>query len=615
MNRLNVFLMILILDIFFSTSLAIASSQKILIKSDDIQSELMVSITKSIESVLKNINENNYVEIDRYHRRVIDSVLSLLSADGYFSPNIDVSIECGLHNQKIWNIFIIAGRRTTIAKLDISFTGSITDKEFEKRVQFLINNCSLQIGMEFTNREWSNTKSKMLNSLLSHDFFFAKIVKSEAIIDQENAQAYLSIAIDSGPRVLMGALNVSGLNRVPESLLRRYINYQEGDAFDQDKLNDWQQHLYSTTFFHGVFVTIDPAVTDSFIRKMTKENISSSSFLNSDCKCTLPVNVVVAESPSKKIASSIGIDDNAGIKIEGLYNKNVPFGLPIIFSTGLGIDRVRQKIFADINLPHDVYGKQNSIGASLDNSDLHGLNITRFAIGFARSSNGYSGTTQNINMAGSRYEANYGALLAYDHIKIREYSDFILPSATGTVEIVRRGLNNNLDPHDGNLLIIGLGAGVSLDNISPYARTRIKFQKWFPIRLNDVFTFRCELGKVWSSENVKIPDDFGFRAGGANSIRGYNYQSIGAHRGSAVVGALSVAIFSIEYNHYLNDRLGISTFVDSGDAFNLFKDISFASGYGIGLRIKTPAGPLSFDIAYGQKYENLRLHFSLGIAF
>ncbi|AGF48112.1 surface antigen family protein [Candidatus Kinetoplastibacterium oncopeltii TCC290E] len=615
MNRFNAFLMILILNIFFATSLAIASSQKILVKSDDIQSELIVSITKSIESLLKNINENDSEEIDRYHRRVIDSVLSLLAADGYFSPNVNLSIEYGLHDQKIWNIFIIAGTRTTIAKLDILFTGSILDKNFEERVQFLINNCSLQVGMNFTNRDWSNTKSKILNALLSHDFFFAKIVKSEAIIDQDKSQAYLSIIIDSGPKVLMGALNISGLNRVPESLLKSYIKYKYGDAFDQDKLNDWQQHLYSTTFFHGVFVTIDPAVTDNFIKKMTKENILSSSVINSDHECILPINIVVAESPSKKIASSIGIDDNAGIKIEGLYNKNVPFSMPIIFSTGLGIDRVRQKIFADINFPHDIYGKQNSIGASLDNSDLHGLNITRFAIGFARSSNGYNSTEQNINISGARYEANYGALLAYDHIKIREYSDFVLPSATGTVEIVRRKLNNNLDPNDGNLLIIGLGAGVSLDNISPYARTRIKLQKWLPIRSNDVFTFRCELGKIWSSENVKIPDDFGFRAGGANSIRGYNYQSIGAHRGSAVVGSLSVAIFSIEYNHYVNDRLGISTFVDLGDAFNLFKDINFAVGYGIGLRIKTPAGPLSFDIAYGQKYENLRLHFSLGIAF
>ncbi|AFZ83439.1 outer membrane protein [Candidatus Kinetoplastibacterium blastocrithidii TCC012E] len=615
MNRFNAFLMILILNIFFAASLAIASSQKILIKSDDIQSDLLIPITKSIESVLKSADENDTIEIDRYHRRVIDSVVSLLSADGYFSPHVEVNVEYGLHEQKIWNVFIIAGRRTTVAKLDISFAGSITDKEFDERVQFLIKNCLLQNGMGFTNREWNNTKSKLLNALLSHDFFFAKIVKSEATIDQENALAYLSIVIDSGPRILMGALNVSGLNKVPESLLKRYIRYNEGDAFDQDKLNDWQQHLYSTTFFHGVFVTIDPAITDNFIKRMTKENISSLPSSSDNHKYILPVNIVVAEAPSKKIASSIGIDDNAGIKIEGLYNKNVPFSLPIIFSTGIGVDRVRQKIFADVNLPHDVYGKQNSIGASLDNSDLHGLNITRFAIGFARSSNGYSSAAQNINITGARYEANYGALLAYDHIKIREYSDFILPSATGTVEIVRRDLNNNVDPHDGNLLIIGLGAGISLDNISPYARTRIKFQKWLPVRSKDVFTFRSELGKVWSSENLKIPDDFGFRAGGANSIRGYNYQSIGVHRGSAVVGASSVVIFSFEYNHYIDDRLGVSAFVDVGDAFNLFKDISFAIGYGIGLRIKTPAGPLSFDIAYGQKYENLRLHLSLGIAF
>jgi translocation and assembly module TamA len=38
-------------------------------------------------------------------------------------------------------------------------------------------------------------------------------------------------------------------------------------------------------------------------------------------------------------------------------------------------------------------------------------------------------------------------------------------------------------------------------------------------------------------------------------------------------------------------------------------------GYGVGALIKTPAGPLNLDIAYGQKDRKIRLHFSLGIAF
>jgi translocation and assembly module TamA len=38
-------------------------------------------------------------------------------------------------------------------------------------------------------------------------------------------------------------------------------------------------------------------------------------------------------------------------------------------------------------------------------------------------------------------------------------------------------------------------------------------------------------------------------------------------------------------------------------------------GYGVGLAVRTPAGPLYVDVAYGQRDKRLRLHFSLGIAF
>ena len=55
--------------------------------------------------------------------------------------------------------------------------------------------------------------------------------------------------------------------------------------------------------------------------------------------------------------------------------------------------------------------------------------------------------------------------------------------------------------------------------------------------------------------------------------------------------------------------------VDAGDAAPEFKDMRLHVGYGVGARIKTPAGPLFLDVAYGQRDRKLRWHFSLGMAF
>ncbi|KAG0758034.1 hypothetical protein G6F22_019765 [Rhizopus arrhizus] len=74
------------------------------------------------------------------------------------------------------------------------------------------------------------------------------------------------------------------------------------------------------------------------------------------------------------------------------------------------------------------------------------------------------------------------------------------------------------------------------------------------------------IGRVWSSSKVQVPDDFGFRTGGARSIRGYKYQSIGLQRDNAVVGAPTLVVGSVEYDHYFNERWGMGVFVGAGGA-------------------------------------------------
>jgi translocation and assembly module TamA len=44
-------------------------------------------------------------------------------------------------------------------------------------------------------------------------------------------------------------------------------------------------------------------------------------------------------------------------------------------------------------------------------------------------------------------------------------------------------------------------------------------------------------------------------------------------------------------------------------------DFKVAVGYGIGARVRTPIGPFRLDLAYGQESRQVRVHFSVGIAF
>ena len=59
-----------------------------------------------------------------------------------------------------------------------------------------------------------------------------------------------------------------------------------------------------------------------------------------------------------------------------------------------------------------------------------------------------------------------------------------------------------------------------------------------------------------------------------------------------------------------------AVFVDAGRAANDWPDVGHpALGLGVGLRWRSPVGPLRLDWAWGREVHRARLHFSVGIAF
>lgn len=613
---------------------ALAKRPEVIVDPGGVPPAALQAITQAVDAIARLAEDQDGGEINRLRRRARDATLAALATQGYFSPK--VTLEAGTDiGGETWDIAIVPGKRTTVESVNLVFTGRITRPEYAQRVQRLRDNWGLRKGQPFINSDWNRAKATLLDDVSTRDFLLARMTASRADIDADNAAAHLHVTIDSGPQVRMGKLSTQGLKRVPETLIDRYVRYNVGAAFDQNRLDQWQQDLQSTAFFRGAFVSLQepPSQTDQptdpisdRARGPGAEDAAAAApagdptvsgglppppaQFDSDGEITLPVQVRVVEAPPKRFSASIGVDDEAGVRVESLYRQNVVFGQPVTMETGFGVDRLRQRAFMDILLPPSERGYRDSFGILADRSDIQGLEVTRYALGATR--------TQERKGAGDsrvEYETRYGVLLAQDHVKIDGGDSYTLPTVTTTAEWLRRDVDNKYDPREGNLISVGGGVGVTLDTGEPYTRLRLRGQKWWPIGKLDVLMIRGEVGRVWANGDVQVPDDFGFRTGGARSIRGYRYQSIGVQRDNAVVGAPTLLVGSIEYDHYFDERWGMGVFVDAGDAAESFGDMKMSVGYGVGARVRTPAGPLFLDVAYGQRERDLRLHFSLGIAF
>ena len=100
-------------------------------------------------------------------------------------------------------------------------------------------------------------------------------------------------------------------------------------------------------------------------------------------------------------------------------------------------------------------------------------------------------------------------------------------------------------------------------------------------------------------------------AGGPNTVRGYGFDEI--HRGTRKL------LFNLEYRYTFNDTFQGVVFFDWGDAWNSGEPDTknFLSGWGPGLRLNTPLGPIRLDygIGAGRNAGEGILHFSIGQAF
>lgn len=614
-----------------------AAEPEVIIDPGGAPPEVLQEITRAVSAITRLAQDQDVREVSRLRRRAWDAARAALRTQGYFSPvvTLDAS-EGGPGGAEFWDISIQPGERSRVRLLGLQFAGAIAAPAYEGRRAELQDAWPLRPGMPFINNNWSAAKSALLDEVSRKEFYFARYARTRATIDPQAAAADLEVQVDSGPPVRMGPMRIEGLQRVPESLIARYVRYNPGDPYDQDLLDAWQQALQSTTFFRGAFVTLDEspvsgnpsedagagaagaaAATETAAGDAAAPEAAAGNAAATGARrpsgtepVALPVHVRVTESAARRVSSSLGVDSDYGVRVEGLYRQNIVFGQPVWIETGAGIDPKRQRVFFDVHLPPNLDGYQDSFGTLYEHTDIEGQENSRTGLGWTRSQKRQAAGASRVE-----YETQLGALVTYDKTRVSGGGEnYEVPSWSLSWKWLRRDVDAKYEPREGNLVEFGLGAGTTLDTWRPFYRSSLRAQRWWPMGRHDVVTIRGEVGKVWS-ETDRLPQDFSFRTGGSRSVRGYRYQSIGIPSGDAIIGAPALAVASVEYVHYFTDLLGASIFVDAGDAAPSFSSMDWHIGYGAGLAVRTPAGPFYVDLAWADKDRRLRLHFSLGIAF
>ena len=528
---------------------------------------------------------------ERELRRAERAVLEVLATEGYFDPVLRFEPVPAAAEGARYRLIIELGRRTNVGTLDLKFTGALSEPAFAERAAALRAQWPLTVGMPFRSPQWEAAKTQLLAAVQARDFAGAKLVDSEAKVNPDESTAALRVEIDSGPPYTVGELQITGLERYDAKLVQRYNPFKMGDRFDRAKLIEFQQALEETPYFSSVLASVhlDPAHPQN-----------------------APLRLVLRESRTKRFSVGVGVASNTGAHLELAYRQSLTFGRPYALQSGARIDQNGGFGYVDLLLPPKPNGARDSVGALVEDSDIEDLHVKRWSVGAARA--------RLRGARGSRHiETKLGVNFEHEERKTPLEPLIELDTLSTTYTWIRRNVDDIINPRHGNVIELEGTVGTSGSNLNEtFVRGYSRISQYFAIGERDVLITRGELGAVRADTADVVPTRFLFRTGGSTTVRGYDYESLGVRRGGAIVGGRALALGSVEYVHWLQrwgGNWGVAGFVDVGDAADSFKDLRAAVGVGMGVRWRTLAGPLAVDLAYGERDKQVRLHFSVAIAF
>ncbi|MCR2745098.1 autotransporter assembly complex protein TamA [Limnobacter parvus] len=543
-------------------------------------------IDQSTRQILASAQVNDNGDAWQLFRRLRPAIRDALGTQGYFSPNIQRVVDESIPEDQapVLNITVEPGPQSKVVSVDIQFDGEINKDEFSDRRERLKTLWLLGVNQPFNQGDWSASKDTLLRDLLARDFAAATLSESLANVDPEKSTVELLVVYDSGPVFTFGELKIEGMKKYPLDLVSRYNKIRPGDPYEQERLLRLLADLQGTSYFSSVDVKIDAD-------DRNPKNV--------------PIEVSVLESDSKRLGLGAGYSSNTGFRTEATYQYNNLFNRAYSLVTGARLEQKRQSAYADVFLPPSSLGITDSVGVAFDHQEISNLEVDRSSIGAIREfSKGINEFRLGLNFqleARKTLGVNFGDTQA------------LVASSSWQ----RNAVDDRLNPRKGYIAFGQLAvAAEQLASDQDFVRLYGRVQKfWSPSREN-VFSARFEAGTVVASARRDIPQDFLFRAGGTNSLRGFDFLDLGVLDQGVLVGGRRTMIGSLEYTRWFDGGpLGAAVFTDVGDVSNSWGDFDPNTAIGIGVRYQTPAGPIAFDIAKAANQSSPRIHFALGVAF
>lgn len=551
----------------------------------DAPSALVPAIRANVDLVRwQDFADMTEVLLERLIREAPAQARAAADAEGFFSAEASVTVDRSTDPVQV-TLKVEPGEPSRVRSVRIEVTGPAASDApaGTDAIASTTDGWLLGRGAVFRNQAWEGAKGRAVGTMRASPYAAATIARSRADVDPAERAVDLDVEIESGPRFSIGALDVRGLERYPVSVVRNFSTVRRGDPYTRESLDRFVRRLDASGYFASVHAEIDPDPAQAG-------------------EATVRVNVI--EAPTKRLEASIGFSTDTRWRGNFMWH-DVDFGgRALQFHVDARLENMVQGVGARFVQPPDDRGWRDSWGAQIERTDIENL-VTRTALVAWR--------RQSIE---ERRQLAFGAAYYLDEQHPQDGENVNAHALFVDGAWTRRDVDDIVSPTRGYTLMLQAGGGIPGVSSRGFGRVIAQFQAWRPVGSAYSASFRAEAGAVIAGSREGVPSALLFRTGGDSTVRGYAYQSLGLKQGDTVLPGRYYALASAEAVRWINGTFGAAVFVDAGTACDTPGDLGNLSlGYGVGARIRTPIGPFRVDVAYGQDDAQVRLHFSVGIAF
>jgi len=532
--------------------------------------------------------------------RLIDATpaqaAGLLETEGYFTPRVTLERSPGrvAGQPDIVRLRVEPGARARISRVTIEVQGELErgaaagEGHALATLEELRSGWALPVGKEFRNPAWNDAKSGALGRLRAAGYATAAWSGSGAEVDVARNEVRLFLVAESGPLFRYGRLQIEGLVAHDAEVVANVADTRRGTPVTETLLLDFQERLIKTGLFEGVNVTLDPDPASA-------------------AEATIVARL--RESPIQVYTFGVGVSSNNGprVSVEHAYRR--VFGWAASSYNKIEWAQKRQAWDGELS-SHPREGLQrNLIGAAIENQESDSDTVLSQRLRIGRSND-----TQ-------RFERLYFAEIERSERTTIDGQESEAVAVSLNYHAVLRRLDSIVLPTRGYTFSGQAGVGQSDGTDArpgPFVRAYGRLTGYLPLGSTWFGQARLEAGQVFLREGMVVPESQKWRAGGDESVRGYEYRSLGPEVDGSVGGGTALLTASAELARPIvasMPSLWGAVFVDAGSAANSFDALDPVWGAGVGLRWRSPVGPLRLDWAWGHEVRTWRLHFSVGIAY